>query len=195
MSKPRLPKYSVGGSRTRKLRVPLETVAALVTRLNLWQRPTSRTRSGWTMGRVKAAGVEDPVREIVSMLEAELPLGSGSSLSRQLVKRFNRLAEEAPVTLQILEMELPKWGAKGARRHTQPTIGVSENPMAGLLLTPLWWALQTPALNRLRRCPQCSKWFVDRTRNRSAKRCSKRCTWAWWNRPRRRRMMIGGKAR
>lgn len=35
--------------------------------------------------------------------------------------------------------------------------------------------------DRLRRCPQCARWFVDRTRNKAAQRCSRACTIAWSN--------------
>jgi hypothetical protein len=38
-----------------------------------------------------------------------------------------------------------------------------------------------PARDRLRRCPQCQRWFVDTTRNKSARRCSPDCTIAWSN--------------
>jgi len=36
-------------------------------------------------------------------------------------------------------------------------------------------------LDRFKRCPQCKRWFVDRTRNRQKERCSKHCTWQWWS--------------
>lgn len=38
-----------------------------------------------------------------------------------------------------------------------------------------------PARDRLRRCARCPRWFVDTTRNKSARRCSKECTIAWSN--------------
>jgi predicted RNA-binding Zn ribbon-like protein len=42
-----------------------------------------------------------------------------------------------------------------------------------------------PARDRLRRCPhpcpKCRGWFVDTTRNKSARRCSRECTIAWSN--------------
>lgn len=36
-------------------------------------------------------------------------------------------------------------------------------------------------LERLKRCSQCQRWFVDRTRNKQKERCSQRCTWQWWS--------------
>lgn len=41
--------------------------------------------------------------------------------------------------------------------------------------------LANPYRTRLRRCPICRRWFVDETRNRSAQRCSRKCTIAWSN--------------
>jgi len=43
-----------------------------------------------------------------------------------------------------------------------------------------------PERDRLKRCTRCQRWFVDRTRNESMKRCGATCTWRWWNRERRR---------
>jgi hypothetical protein len=37
------------------------------------------------------------------------------------------------------------------------------------------------ARDRLRRCEKCRTWFIDTTRNQSAKRCSRQCTIAWSN--------------
>jgi hypothetical protein len=37
---------------------------------------------------------------------------------------------------------------------------------------------------RLKRCPQCARWFVDHTRNQAAQRCSRACTITWLNRQR-----------
>ena len=39
---------------------------------------------------------------------------------------------------------------------------------------------------RFRRCPACQTWFVDDTSNRRKKRCSPKCSGAYWNRGRRR---------
>jgi len=36
-------------------------------------------------------------------------------------------------------------------------------------------------LERLKRCPQCKRWFVDRTRNKQKEHCSLHCTWQWWS--------------
>jgi hypothetical protein len=40
---------------------------------------------------------------------------------------------------------------------------------------------ENPERGRLRSCAQCQRWFIDLTRNRSARRCSRACTIAWSN--------------
>jgi|GEM_PF-2166806 len=49
----------------------------------------------------------------------------------------------------------------------------------------LWlvWEIffQKVDLARLKKCDVCGKWFVDRTKNRSKKRCSPPCTWQYWS--------------
>lgn len=52
----------------------------------------------------------------------------------------------------------------------------------GEILRLLWEIyFQKIGLDRLKCCPQCQKWFVDRTRNNKKERCSMRCTWKWWS--------------
>ncbi len=36
-------------------------------------------------------------------------------------------------------------------------------------------------LTRLKTCPVCHKWFVDRSKNKSKVRCSQPCTWQRWS--------------
>jgi hypothetical protein len=40
---------------------------------------------------------------------------------------------------------------------------------------------ENPVRDRLRRCEQCARWFIDATRNKGARRCSRACTIAWTN--------------
>jgi len=57
-----------------------------------------------------------------------------------------------------------------------------ETPTArGVWTAWLAYFLDNPQRERLRRCQQCHRWFVDGTRNRSARRCSRACTIAWSN--------------
>lgn len=50
----------------------------------------------------------------------------------------------------------------------------------------LWRVLTSEDADRVRRCPQCGRYFFDGTRNQSQRRCSPRCTNRFWNRARRR---------
>jgi hypothetical protein len=45
--------------------------------------------------------------------------------------------------------------------------------------------LMNPQRDRLKRCRQCSRWFVDGTRNKSSLSCSRVCTIKWSNAKRR----------
>ena len=46
------------------------------------------------------------------------------------------------------------------------------------LLLAYW---DSPVRNRLRQCPVCARWFLDATRSKHARRCSRKCTIAWTN--------------
>jgi hypothetical protein len=45
---------------------------------------------------------------------------------------------------------------------------------------------RSPHRERLKRCAGCARFFVDYARPNNSVRCSKGCTWRWWNRGRRR---------
>lgn len=50
------------------------------------------------------------------------------------------------------------------------------------ILWTLWEIYsQKIELTRLKKCAQCGKWFVDRTKNHKKDRCSARCTWQYWS--------------
>ena len=42
----------------------------------------------------------------------------------------------------------------------------------------------SPHRDRLKRCPECAKFFVDYARPKNSERCSTLCTWRFWNRER-----------
>jgi predicted RNA-binding Zn ribbon-like protein len=62
-------------------------------------------------------------------------------------------------------------------------------------MTAVWLAayFMHPSRDRLRRCQQCARWFVDMTRNKSSLRCSRACTIAWSNSQRPRKTKKRGK--
>jgi hypothetical protein len=57
----------------------------------------------------------------------------------------------------------------------------------GWLVAALAAVLNSRHRDRLRRCPICGLWFVDLTRNKSALRCSRKCTITWSHAQRRKR--------
>jgi predicted RNA-binding Zn ribbon-like protein len=68
------------------------------------------------------------------------------------------------------------------RLDTGHTVIVDESTdPAGDAVALLAWFFRTPVRTRLRQCPVCGRWFVDRTRNASARRCSHACTIRWTN--------------
>jgi len=95
------------------------------------------------------------------------------------VTRFNQWTQKIPTRL-IINRSVDKRGAE----HIQPDVEIQGEE--GLAAWMLWrWYFWGDHRNRLKRCPQCRKWFVDRTRNGSMVRCSTACTNKWWTLDRR----------
>lgn len=69
-------------------------------------------------------------------------------------------------------------------------IGMNTPSERGELVKALIDYFLNPSRDRLRRCEKCRRWFVDETRNKSQRRCSVKCTRAWWNRGRRRDSLV-----
>ncbi len=152
--------------RQQKLADSTSTLERLVTRLNAF---APRGEPPLTSSREREA------REVERILESLPRRLEYWKLPRGVVDRFNRLARKAPVILFLSD---------GTEFRGVPMIGYLNGN--GLVLGALWDALQHPHIKRVKRCSRCQKWFVDRTRNNGAKRCSLACTWRWWNRTRRR---------
>ncbi len=56
------------------------------------------------------------------------------------------------------------------------------NRVADRILWLLWEVFYRHLdLKRLKKCPVCGKWFVDRSKNKSKTRCSAACTWQRWS--------------
>lgn len=93
---------------------------------------------------------------------------------------FNKWASAIPVRLKVRWRE-----EKGGAVHIQPQIDTEGE--TGFVVWMVWRVFfYAKRWNRLKRCPQCRKWFVDRTRNAVMARCSKSCTDKWWTLERRR---------
>ena len=96
------------------------------------------------------------------------------------IAAFNELAKRNPIPLRVIEME--KNGEMEIYPEYYPTTKIGE------ALWFLWrFFFHERGWERLKRCPQCMKWFVDDTKNKKKERCSPHCTWQWWSRDRRKR--------
>ena len=155
-------------------REPLRELAAFVT-------PSSKGVLG------------DVAADVAGVLEAAegSPYPSVPSLAAE---RFNRLAEQATLRFHAGP---PVAGSlwPGVFLQLAPEVAVGIHTSEGRHVGARGlWAFQlafgyfaNPARERLRRCTQCRRWFVDATKNRSARRCSTQCTVKWSNKHRRSR--------
>jgi hypothetical protein len=95
-------------------------------------------------------------------------------------ERFNAMADKAP-----LHYVVGAWRPKDAKHFFFTSGSVSvylrTNSGRGAWVIRLARFLVNPQRARLRRCPACRRWFVDETRNKSARRCSRECTITWSN--------------
>lgn len=95
-------------------------------------------------------------------------------------ERFNAMADMAP-----LHYVVGGWRPEDAKHFlfTSGSLSVylRTNSGRGAWVIELARFLVNPQRDRLRRCPACRQWFVDETRNKSARRCSRKCTITWSN--------------
>lgn len=100
---------------------------------------------------------------------------------------FNGWAEENPVPLSI-ELD------RSPENKIEFKTGVSHPDDAQFAIYLLWlYFFKDRGWERLKRCPQCGKWFVDTSSNKNKSRCSMECTWKWWDRPKRKEAGHGRK--
>jgi len=123
-----------------------------------------------------------------------------SRLREKETQAFNRLAARAPIAFEAGALTFMaraklnpadpatyRWGASRAFAlgdrlgPAESSVFVKSPSPLGAVVLLLVQFLEHPRRDRLRQCPRCSKWFVDRTKNKSALRCSRRCTIAWSN--------------
>ena len=159
--------------------------------------PPGRTQHALMM--VDASRVDQILRDSLSLL----PEGR---LSDEAVTRLNTILEDEFDLMWLgFQNHHPTndgWevlftGTRGSTRRpsseSSPRTVASVGPSheGGYTVYALWMMMQhaggIAALTRLKICPQCNKWFVDKTHNRMAVRCSIQCTNRWWNKERRRR--------
>lgn len=135
---------------------------------------------------------DDQVRELSAAWALAAGIISEQNLARA-TEAFNRAAATVPFRLKVDEgadrIRLVKGRGGNAalrrsgRRYPIPRIVGPGGPHAEVVRY-LWEWFGHPEWRRLKRCPECEKWFVDTTRPRNAQRCGNICTWRWNNRSR-----------
>jgi hypothetical protein len=109
----------------------------------------------------------------------EAALGSRyPAIPTAAAEAFDALANGQPLEYTIRRRPL---GALLIRLDHRTQMHLSSPSEHGLMVVWLAMYFMHPFRERLRRCQQCARWFVDRTRNKSARRCSSACTIAWSN--------------
>lgn len=120
-----------------------------------------------------------------TIIEATLTVPFGDPLPRWVIGFFNNMARDAPASFCIgLDADTEGRAAWQAVERLDE-YGVKTHKFYQVTQM-LWTVLPSAERTRLKRCPQCSIWFVDSTKNRISKRCSPKCTTATWTRARRR---------
>lgn len=120
-------------------------------------------------------------RDLAAVIEAaaELPY---PFVSRRAGAGFAALAEAQSFRYHVLELPPQPHTPANLRQHGVVWVRLyGSDDGHGLAAQMLDRFFQNPARARLRRCQQCPRWFVDTTRNKSARRCSRECTIAWSN--------------
>lgn len=108
---------------------------------------------------------------------AAIVLDAQKSRRDAAADRFNRLAKTVPIKLSLTSSRMGV---------LVPALSLGDT-YAGVVALHLWRVLGVGAVDRIKRCRACRRWFADRSRNRSKKQCDADCASRWWNRGRRRR--------
>ena len=109
--------------------------------------------------------------------QAFLPIFTTPS-SLEAIRLFNQLAAARRFRLVVTTLQ------QDGKVVAMPEIaGASDNTAHAIQM--IWqWYFGSPHRARLKRCDQCGIFFVDNARPNNSQRCSKLCTWRWWNRER-----------
>jgi hypothetical protein len=134
----------------------------------------------------------ESTKQVEQMLLDSHDVLSRGQLTPAAVERFNALGPVArPVLIHpassgtlaevLARIEL------GPARDRALIAHLTAEWAAGVPLT-LWQliAAAPEELRRLKSCPQCGRWFIDKSKNVRAIRCASACTNRYWNRARRR---------
>jgi hypothetical protein len=98
------------------------------------------------------------------------------------VSFFNRWSRHVPVTLAVFRLTK----TKGREVEFAPEVNARQSEEAYALWSVWRFFFHNPQWRRLKRCPQCRRWFVDHSRPANKVRCSAACTTRWWSMDRRR---------
>lgn len=131
-------------------------------------------------GEVAPGGDADLVASAAAVIDAAAS-AAYPDVSNDAAERFNALADGTPLHVVVG----PHPPITEGRRHFitfgTTRVYLSTRSAAGVWVVKLARLFVNPQRDRLRHCPICRRWFVDETRNRSALRCSRKCTIAWSN--------------
>lgn len=136
---------------------------------------------------------------VTAVVDAVLGTPYPAAVPTEAAQRFNALADGTPL-YYVAELEggevrpddMAFRFAFSDREHLQ-WVYLQSPTAQGVWVAWLAFFLDNPQRERLRRCQSCRRWFVDETRNKSARRCSRACTIAWSNRQRGQRKKRGGR--
>lgn len=106
---------------------------------------------------------------------------------KQLIKAaklFNELAKKYPIPLRVIQVgddieeqiKMVKSFDRSPTHEMEDALRILEK-----------YFFHGDGWERLKKCPQCGKWFVDDSRNKKKERCSPHCTWQFWSWDRRKK--------
>jgi hypothetical protein len=133
----------------------------------------ARAFNGEFGGHLTDAAVARGVAVVEAALGSEYP-----AIPDAAADAFDALAKGQPLEYTIRRRPLR---AHLIRLDHQTPIHLCSPSEFGMMVVWLAAYFMNPSRDRLRRCQQCARWFVDLTRNKSARRCSSACTIAWSN--------------
>ena len=119
--------------------------------------------------------------------------GKMSSMERA-VNAFNSWAAKKPLRLclnwrlKVDKINFKTGRVTSERGEREISAGTFLQIGEEVVVYALWqWFFNYPDRHRLKRCPECRKWYVDETMNAGKVRCSTSCTNKWWTLERRRK--------
>jgi len=169
----------------RRDRVPRKKKYALGSFINArWLAPLRELAAFVAPGKGPLTPIAADVAGVLEAAEG-IPYPKIASLAAE---RFNAIAEQAPFRFHA-GAAIPGFPHPGV--FIQPVrevaIGIQSTEGRGVAARSSWafglayGFFMNPERDRLRRCQLCARWFVDATRNKSSRRCSRKCTIAWSN--------------